>query len=69
MLGATVMPHNLYLHSALVQTRAFPQTQEGKKFACKYNLLDSALALNGAFFINVAILILAVTAFHAHGKK
>ena len=68
MLGATVMPHNLYLHSALVQTRAFPQTPEGKRFACKYNLLDSALALNGAFFINAAILVLAVATFHAHGK-
>src|SRR5262249_3855123 len=61
MLGATVMPHNLYLHSALVQTRAFPQTSEGKKLACKYNLIDSALALNGAFFINAAILVLAGT--------
>ncbi|MHB1425263.1 MAG: Nramp family divalent metal transporter [Gemmataceae bacterium] len=67
MLGATVMPHNLYLHSALVQTRAFPQTPEGKQFACKYNLIDLSLALNGAFFINAAILILAVTTFHAHG--
>jgi manganese transport protein len=69
MLGATVMPHNLYLHSALVQTRAFPQTPEGKRFACKYNLLDSALALNGAFFINAAILVLAVATFHAHGTE
>lgn len=67
MLGATVMPHNLYLHSALVQTRAFPQTVEGKRLACKYNLIDSALALNGAFFINAAILVLAVATFHAHG--
>jgi manganese transport protein len=63
MLGATVMPHNLYLHSALVQSRAFPQTDEGKRFACKYNLLDSTLALNGAFFINAAILVLAATKF------
>jgi manganese transport protein len=63
MLGATVMPHNLYLHSALVQTRAFPQTPDGKRLACKYNLLDSALALNGAFFINAAILVLAATRF------
>lgn len=68
MLGATVMPHNLYLHSALVQTRAFPQTLEGKRFACKYNLLDAALALNGAFFVNAAILVLAVATFHAHGQ-
>ncbi len=63
MLGATVMPHNLYLHSALVQTRAFAQTTEGKRLACRYNLLDSTLALNGAFFINAAILVLAATKF------
>jgi manganese transport protein len=63
MLGATVMPHNLYLHSALVQTRAFPQTGDGKRLACRYNLIDSALALNGAFFINAAILVLAATTF------
>jgi manganese transport protein len=63
MLGATVMPHNLYLHSALVQTRSFPQTTDGKRLACKYNFLDSALALNGAFFINAAILVLAATTF------
>jgi manganese transport protein len=63
MLGATVMPHNLYLHSALVQTRAFPQTPEGKALACKYNFFDSALALNGAFFINAAILVLAAASF------
>src|SRR5229473_1368186 len=63
MLGATVMPHNLYLHSALVQTRAFPQTEAGKRLACKYNFFDSLLALNGAFFVNAAILILAATVF------
>jgi manganese transport protein len=63
MLGATVMPHNLYLHSALVQTRSFPQTPAGKREACKYNLLDSLLALNGAFFVNAAILILSVCTF------
>jgi manganese transport protein len=63
MLGATVMPHNLYLHSALVQTRAFPQDEPGKRLACKYNFLDSLLALNGAFFINAAILILAAATF------
>ncbi len=69
MLGATVMPHNLYLHSALVQTRAFPNTPEGKRFACKYNLIDSALALNGAFFINAAILVLAAATFFQHGLE
>jgi manganese transport protein len=63
MLGATVMPHNLYLHSALVQTRAFAQTAEGKTLACKYNFFDSLLALNGAFFVNAAILILAASVF------
>jgi manganese transport protein len=63
MLGATVMPHNLYLHSALVQTRAYPQDEPGKRLACKYNFFDSLLALNGAFFINAAILILAATTF------
>jgi manganese transport protein len=68
MLGATVMPHNLYLHSALVQTRAFPQTTEGKRLACKYNLLDLTLALNGAFFINAAILVLAATKFEQEVK-
>jgi manganese transport protein len=63
MLGATVMPHNLYLHSALVQTRAFPRTDEGKRLACRYNFFDSAVALNGAFFINAAILVLAAATF------
>jgi manganese transport protein len=67
MLGATVMPHNLYLHSALVQTRAFPKIPDGKRLACKYNLIDSALALNGAFFINASILVLAATTFFAKG--
>ncbi len=63
MLGATVMPHNLYLHSALVQTRSFSQTAKGKREACKYNMLDSMVALNGAFFVNAAILILSVCTF------
>jgi manganese transport protein len=63
MLGATVMPHNLYLHSALVQTRAFPQSDDGKRLACKYNFFDSMLALNGAFFVNAGILILAAARF------
>src|SRR5438445_5247775 len=68
MLGATVMPHNLYLHSALVQTRAFPQSPEGKAQACKYNLIDSILALNGAFFVNAAILVLSVCSFYARNQ-
>jgi manganese transport protein len=68
MLGATVMPHNLYLHSALVQTRSFPLSSRGKELACKYNFLDSLLALNGAFFVNAAILVLSVSTFFLHGK-
>lgn len=67
IVGATVMPHNLYLHSALVQTRAFPHSVDGKALACKYNLFDSLVALNGAFFVNAAILILSVCTFHAQG--
>jgi manganese transport protein len=63
MLGATVMPHNLYLHSALVQTRDYPNSTDGRRRACKYYLLDSLLALNGAFFINAAILVLSATIF------
>ncbi len=65
MLGATVMPHNLYLHSALVQTRDFPQTPAGKRQACKYNLVDSLIALNGAFFVNAAILVMSVATFYS----
>jgi manganese transport protein len=69
MLGATVMPHNLYLHSALVQTRNFPRTPAGKRSACRYNLFDSLVALNGAFFVNAAILVLAVCTFYNHGHE
>lgn len=64
IIGATVMPHNLYLHSALVQTRRFTKDEKGLKDAIKYNTIDSAIALNLAFFVNAAILILAATAFH-----
>jgi manganese transport protein len=67
MMGATVMPHNLYLHSALVQTRLFGTTREAIRRACKYNLLDTLLALNGAMFINIAILVLAAVVFFKHG--
>jgi len=63
ILGATVMPHNLYLHSALVQTRRVDRTPEGIKEACKYNFWDSAIALNCAFFVNAAILIVAAATF------
>lgn len=67
ILGATVMPHNLYLHSSIVQTRAIERTREGLKTAMKYNFIDSVLALNFAFFINAAILIMAAATFYRHG--
>jgi len=68
IIGATVMPHNLYLHSALVQTRKINKTQQGIKQALKYSFFDSAIALNIAFLINAAILILAATVFFQTGK-
>ncbi len=64
IIGATVMPHNLYLHSALVQSRQITPTTAGVKQACRYNLIDSVLALNAAFFVNAAILIMAAATFH-----
>lgn len=67
IIGATVMPHNLYLHSALVQTRKIPRDRESIKKAIKYNFIDSAVALNMAFFVNAAILILAASVFHKNG--
>ena len=67
IIGATVMPHNLYLHSSLVQTRRVSRTVDSKAQACKYNLLDSAIALNAAFFVNSAILILAAAVFYRNG--
>ncbi len=67
MLGATVMPHNLYLHSALVQTRQVVRSPEGMRQANRYNLLDSGIALNCAFLVNAAILVLAAAAFHRRG--
>ena len=68
ILGATVMPHNLYLHSATVQTRAFEATPEGKLQAARYATLDSTVALTFALFVNAAILILAASAFHVNGR-
>ncbi|MBW4330217.1 Nramp family divalent metal transporter [Stakelama sp. CBK3Z-3] len=68
IIGATVMPHNLYLHSATVQTRAFDQTSEGKRDAAKWATLDSTVALMLALFVNAAILILAAAAFHTIGR-
>ncbi|SFC52389.1 Nramp family divalent metal transporter [Flavobacterium phragmitis] len=67
IIGATVMPHNLYLHSSLVQTRKFDRSPAGIKQALKYNFIDSTIALNLAFFVNAAILILAAATFHKNG--
>ncbi len=67
IVGATVMPHNLYLHSALVQTRRIGRTDAAKRSACRYNLIDSVVALNGALLVNVAILVMAAAVFFKHG--
>jgi len=67
ILGATVMPHNLYLHSSIVQTRNFKKDEEGKRSAIKFATIDSTVSLALAFFINGSILILAASAFHANG--
>ena len=64
ILGATVMPHNLYLHSSIVQTRAFNRDDAGQAMAIRYATIDSTASLLSAFFINAAILILAAVAFH-----
>jgi manganese transport protein len=69
ILGATVMPHNLYLHSSIVQTRNYPRTEAGKRSAIKYATIDSTVSLGLAFFINAAILILSATAFHFSGNR
>lgn len=69
ILGATVMPHNLYLHSAIVQTRNYPRDDAGKKVAIRYATADSTIALLFAFFINAAILILAAATFHKTGHQ
>jgi manganese transport protein len=67
ILGATVMPHNLYLHSALVQTRRLGRSVAERRQACRFNLFDSVLALNGALIVNAAILVLAAAVFFKHG--
>jgi len=69
MLGATVMPHNLYLHSSLVQTRRIGKGMKEKMQALKLNTLDSAIALNMAFFVNAAILIMAAAVFYRTGHR
>jgi len=68
IIGATVMPHNLYLHSALVQTRKIKRTREGIKKALRLNFADTAIALNLAFFVNAGILILAAAVFYKTGQ-
>jgi manganese transport protein len=67
MLGATVMPHNLYLHSWLVQSRAAPRTADALRRALRYNVLDTCVGLNVALLINIAILVVAATVFHPAG--
>ncbi len=69
IIGATVMPHNLYLHSALVQTRKIGNDKVSIKKAIKFNLIDSTIALNAAFFVNAAILVLAASAFFTTGHS
>jgi len=69
ILGATVMPHNLYLHSSIVQTRKFEQTPAGRGEAIKFATIDSTFALMFALFINAAILILSAAAFHWSGHQ
>jgi manganese transport protein len=67
ILGATVMPHNLYLHSSIVQTRKYPDTPAGKREAIRFATIDSSVALMSALFINGAILVMAAATFHGTG--
>ena len=69
ILGATVMPHNLYLHSSIVQTRKYEQNAAGKREAIKFATLDSTIALMFALFINAAILIVSAATFHGTGRE
>jgi manganese transport protein len=69
ILGATVMPHNLYLHSSIIQTRKFDLTPDGKREAIRYGTIDSTTALMGALFINAAILVLSAATFHTTGHQ
>ena len=68
ILGATVMPHNLYLHSSIVQTRRYEETSSGKREAIRFATLDSTIALMMALFINGAILVMAAAVFHRRGR-
>ncbi len=69
IIGATVMPHNLYLHSSIVQTRAFQPTEDGRRRAIRWATVDSTIALTLALFVNAGILILAATVFHGTGHE
>src|SRR5881296_4732454 len=69
ILGATVMPHNLYLHSSVVQTRRYEETSAGRRMAVRYAFLDSTIALTCALFINAAILVVAAATFHTSGHS
>src|SRR6478672_7290294 len=69
ILGATVMPHNLYLHSSIVQTRRYEETAAGKREAVRYAFVNSTIALSFALFINAAILIVAAASFHTSGNQ
>jgi manganese transport protein len=69
ILGATVMPHNLYLHSSIVQTRRYEETPSGRREAVRYAVLDSTVALTLAFFVNAAILVVAGATFHLSGHS
>ncbi|MEP6618559.1 MAG: Nramp family divalent metal transporter [bacterium] len=69
ILGATVMPHNLYLHSSIVQTRKYEQNASGRREAVRYAFVDSTIALSIALFINAAILIVAAASFHTTGNQ
>jgi manganese transport protein len=69
IVGATVMPHNLYLHSSIVQTRRVSNTQAGKREAVRFATFDAVASLSLAFFVNAAIMILAASAFHGNGYK
>jgi manganese transport protein len=68
IVGATVMPHNLYLHSSIVQTRGYPRTPDGRRSALRWAITDSTLALTLALFVNAAILIVAAAVFHERGR-
>ena len=69
IIGATVMPHNLYLHSSIVQTRNFERDDKGRRHAVKWATIDSTIALMLALFVNAAILVVAAAVFHANGKS